>query len=363
MKLLLCAGTRPNFVKIAPLYHQCVKQGVEVRILHTGQHYDFNLNQIFFDQLGIPNPDINLEIEPKPGREYIEEITNSVQKYLEENPIDFVITVGDVNSTLGCTLGSKKAHIPVAHVESGLRSHDMRMPEEINRLEIDRVADIKFVSEPDGLINLKNEGLYSKEKCFLVGNVVIDNLLNNLDNIEKAKLPANLKYKQGEYALATIHRPSNVDEKTRLRKILKILNSTSKRLPIIMPLHPRTKSKIKEFGYEDLIKDLIITEPLGSFQFLHLLKNSKFIVTDSGGAQEESTQFGVPCITMRANTERPITIISGSSVLAGEDPRLLQYYLRLGMEGRLRKGNGYDLWDGKACERIIDILLSIGSNR
>jgi len=359
MKILLCAGTRPNFVKIAPLYHQCKKQGIEVRILHTGQHYDFNLNQIFFDQLGIPTPDINLDIEKSSGEEYIKAISNSVSEYLQENPVDFVVTVGDVNSTVGCTLGAKKVNFPVVHVESGLRSHDMRMPEEVNRIKVDKMADIKFVSEPDGVINLVNEGLYSKDTCFLVGNVVIDNLLNNLDNIERAELPADLIYEPKTYALATLHRPSNVDEKIRLREILKILNTASKQLPIVMPLHPRTKASIEEFGYEDLIKDIKVVEPLGPFQYLHLLKNTKFVVTDSGGTQEESTHLRVPCITMRANTERPITIISGSSVLAGEDTGLLQYYLRLGIEGRLRKGERYKLWDGRASERILKILSSI----
>lgn len=359
MKILLCAGTRPNFVKIAPLYTEAIKQGIDVKILHTGQHYDFSLNQVFFDQLGLPKPDIQLEAPLSQGRQYVDDMATLVKDSLSRDSFDYALTVGDVYSTLGSTLGCRAANIPVAHVEAGLRSHDERMPEEANRLEVDRIADFKFISEPDGVINLKIAGLYNEKTCFLVGNVVIDNLLNNMSKIDNAEMPSNLVLPPKSYILTTLHRPSNVDEKERVGDLLRFLDDLSKTIKIVLPLHPRTKLHIEEFGLTHLLKKIIVVEPLGYFQFLHLLKNSKFIITDSGGAQEESSILNIPCITIRCNTERPITILKGTSVLAGEDIRLLDYYTTLAMEGRLTKQFNYELWDGKASERILNILKDL----
>ncbi|HRI05870.1 MAG TPA: UDP-N-acetylglucosamine 2-epimerase (non-hydrolyzing) [Candidatus Dojkabacteria bacterium] len=356
MKILLCAGTRPNFIKIAPLYHTATKLGIQADILHTGQHYDSNLSDIFFKELNIPSPTIQFNVESNTRDEYISKVSKAVEDFLSSTDYDYVITVGDVNSTLACTKGANLADVKVAHVEAGLRSHDMRMPEEINRLDIDRIADLHFVSEPDGVVNLKNESLYDENKCFLVGNVVIDNLFNNLSHIREVKQYEKLGLETKAYALATLHRPSNVDDKDRLEGILKTISDFSKQTTFVLPLHPRTKARISEFKLDKYLKDVKVIEPQGYFEFANLLMNSKFIVTDSGGAQEESMVLKVPCITIRANTERPITILSGTSVLAGEDLLLLQYYIRLALEDRLNKGGEYKLWDGKASERVLTTL-------
>lgn len=356
MNILLCAGTRPNFVKIAPIYHEAIKRGINVDILHTGQHYDFNLNKIFFKQLRLPNPNINLNIKHTERIEYIEKISNAVERYLKKKVYDFVFVVGDVNSTLGCAKGAKNTNNTIVHVESGLRNNDISMPEEENRIEVDRVADIKFVSEPDGLVNLKKEGLYSTDSCFLVGNVVIDNLINNINCIERSNVLKDFNLDKKSYLLVTLHRPSNVDEKIKLAHILRFLNRVSKDIQIVFPVHPRTKAKIEEYEYFGLLENILVTEPLGYFEYIKLLKNSKFVLTDSGGTQEESTYLKIPCITLRSNTERPITLSKGSSVLVGEDIKLLEYFVKLSMENRLYRGNGYTLWDGTASEKIFDVL-------
>lgn len=359
MRILLCAGTRPNFVKIAPIYHSAKKKGVSVDILHTGQHYDYLLNNVFFEQLQIPDPAINLEVTGSSREEVIEKIALGVSSFLNKNKYDFVITVGDVNSTLGCSIGAKRAGTSVAHVESGLRSNDKRMPEDANRVETDKICDYLFISEPDGIINLKLEGKYNTKTCFYVGNVMIDSLYNNLKEIEQIKLPKNLVFGAKSYCLVTLHRPSNVNEKLRLKRILKFLNWLSGQIKVVFPMHPRTKVSIEKFGYYELLKPLILSEPLGYFEFLHLEKYAKFIITDSGGAQEETSIFNVPCITMRANTERPVTIFNGTSFLAGEDLRLAKYYTELALANKLTKKSNIKLWDGKTSERIIAMLLKL----
>lgn len=357
LKIILCAGTRPNFMKIAPIYHEASKRGHNVKILHTGQHYDNQLSTIFFRQLRLPSPDINLEINGLDQTDLLKEIKNRSAKYIKQEDPNLVITVGDVNSTLGCTLGAKKADSLVAHVEAGLRSRDMRMPEETNRVKTDKLSDYKFVTEPDGIINLKNENLYTN--TFLVGNFMIDSLVSNLDNIKATKLPKELNnfISNNEYAVVTLHRPSNVDDKNVLEEFLKLLIDLNQTTPILFSIHPRTLKKLKEFKLMNYLKDIYTTSPLGYFEFIKIVSNSKLVLTDSGGIQEETTYLKIPCITLRSNTERPITITKGSSYLAGEDIRLARYYAEYILkENNPIKGESIDLWDGNASKRLLDIL-------
>ncbi len=359
MKILICCGTRPNFIKLAPLYHEGVKRNHDIQILHTGQHYDINLNQIFFSQLGIPEPNVNLNIER--GGEYVKEIAKSVELFLEENRYDYIFVIGDVDSSLGCAVGAKNSSHKVVHIEAGLRSHDMDMPEERNRIEIDKISDIKFVSEPDGIVNLKNENLYSDEDTFLVGNVMIDTFVSNISNIEGVDLKDELDLEKGTYCIVTVHRPSNVDVRERLKSLLSYLDSLSKDIKVLFPIHPRTLMAIEKCGLSKLLKNIIVTEPLGYFEFLNRVQNARYMITDSGGAQEESMHLRIPCITIRSCTERPITLRYGTSFLAGEDMNLLRYYSKLACEGRLesnRRG-GYELWDGQATRRIYSVLESL----
>lgn len=363
MKILLCAGTRPNFIKIAPLYHAAQKYGVATDIFHTGQHYDYMLNKVFFEQLKMPEPIKNLEVSSGTREEVLEKIATGLNQFLNNNKYDFVITVGDVNSTLGCAIGGKRAGVPIVHVESGLRSNDKRMPEDANRVETDQISDILFISEPDGIANLKKEGKFKKSTCFYVGNVMIDSLMNHQKEIENVQLPEHINLPSKSYCLVTIHRPSNANEKLRLKRILRFLNWLGGQIKVIFSVHPRTMKSILDFGYAHLLNKLIITEPLGYFEFLHLEKHAKFVITDSGGAQEETSIFGVPCITMRANTERPITIFKGTSFLAGEDLRLARYYTELALDNKLTKKSNIKLWDGHASERIIKKLQELYKNR
>lgn len=360
--IVLCAGTRPNFMKIAPLYHEGIKRGHNMKILHTGQHYDNNLSGIFFKELGLPQPDINLEVSCNNREQQLEEIKKKSTKYFSDIDSDLIIVVGDVNSTLGCALGAKKANKKVAHVEAGLRSFDMEMPEEHNRIATDKIIDYKFVSEPDGIVNLKNVGLYNEENTFFVGNVMIDNVVAYQERIENAKPSDDIlnDIETRKYLVATFHRPSNVDEKDRLKSILELLDRLSKDIKIVFPMHPRTRRNIESFSLNKMLGNILVTKPLGYIEFMKLVKDSKFVLTDSGGIQEETTYFGVPCITMRANTERPITISEGTSYLAGYDISLAQFLSNY-LIRREQRDNPCDieLWDGKTASRIFDVLDKI----
>jgi len=360
MKILSVVGTRPNFIKIAPLVNEMAKHPeIEQILVHTGQHYDREMSKFFFDDLGIPKPDINLGIGSASDVAQTAKIMAEFEKVLLKEEPDLVIVVGDVNSTLAAALAAAKCKIKVAHVESGLRSFDSTMPEELNRILTDHVSDFLFTTEESGNKNLVNEGI-DKGKIFFVGNVMIDSLLGHKEKSKQSKILSKLKLEKKDYAVLTLHRPSNVDNKQPLEYVLDILGEIQKKIKIVFPVHPRTLKNLDNFSLMNRIKNqknLIITEPLGYLDFINLMGNSKFVITDSGGIQEETTVLGVPCITMRNNTERPVTVEQGTNVLVSTDKRKIAEASNKLINGSNFKSKTPQFWDGKAAKRIIDILI------
>lgn len=362
MKIISIVGTRPNFMKIAPLITEFKKYSIKNILVHTGQHYNPEMSKLFFDELGLPKPDINLGIG---SGTYGEQIGNIAMKLegviLKEDP-DLVLVVGDVNSTFAGALIAKQLGVKVAHVEAGLRSFDMSMPEEINRMLTDRISDFLFTTEESGNANLLKEGV-DKEKIFFVGNVMIDTLLKHKEKAKTSNIMQNLKVNKNDYSVLTLHRPSNVDNKTSLENILSILGRIQEKIKVVFPMHPRTSKNLQLFGLDKKIKEmgnLIITGPLGYLEFLCLVSNSKFVMTDSGGVQEETTILGVPCITLRENTERPVTVEQGTNLLVSANKgKVIEKSLEI-ISGRIKLHNKVPLlWDGKAAERIVKILSDI----
>jgi len=368
MKAILVCGARPNIMKIAPLLraikeHDSKKQTCSVTplLVHTGQHYDYNMSKIFFQDLEIPDPDIYLGIGGGTQGEQTGKIIIEFEKIVNKERPNLVVVVGDVNSTLAAALASAKLHIPVAHVEAGLRSFDRQMPEEINRILTDSISDYLFTPSRDGNENLRKEGINTK-KIFFVGNVMVDSLLYARTKAEQSKILQSLDLEKKKYALLTLHRPSNVDDEKNLSTIIEALIVISSYIPIVFPVHPRTKSNIMKFGLNKFMPEdnrIIIIEPLGYIDFLALQMKAKFVVTDSGGIQEETTVLDVPCITLRSNTERPITITQGTNILVGTNKDKIQETALNIMSGNLKRGSLPELWDGRAAERIINILISI----
>ncbi len=360
MKIINVVGARPNFMKIAPLIRAMNdrKDRIEHLLVHTGQHYDKSMSDDFFVQLGIPDPDINLEVGSASHAVQTASIMVAFEKVLLEHKPDLIVVVGDVNSTIACALVAVKLGVKVAHVEAGLRSFDRTMPEEINRILTDAISDLLFTTEESGNENLKREGI-PKEKIHFVGNVMIDTLVHCLQT-----MPDGLPYpdlRENEYAVITLHRPSNVDHPDILRNILNAFKEISRNLKLLIPLHPRTRKNIEEFGLGEELMDIAqnanVIGPIGYMEMLRLVKNSRMVITDSGGIQEETTYLGVPCITMRENTERPSTITLGTNILVGSDTRkLLQVVERVMLDSH-KKGLVPPLWDGKASVRIIDNIL------
>ena len=364
MKVINIVGARPNFMKMAPIIEAMNKypDKIEHLLIHTGQHYDEKMSKSFFDDLGIPMPDIDLEVGSGSHAEQTAKIMVEFEKVcLQEKP-DLVIVVGDVNSTMACTITAKKLGVKVAHVEAGLRSRDMDMPEEINRLCTDVLCDYLFTTDHFADENLKKEGV-PDEKIFFVGNVMIDTLLKHKKIAEGLNVTDKLGVKPGCYATLTMHRPSNVDDKDTLKEILDALSKISSDLPIIFPIHPRTKKMAEKFGLEHYfssgknVSGIWITEPMGYLDFLHLNMNAKMVLTDSGGLQEETTVLGVPCITMRHNTERPVTCEIGTNVIVGNDGKKILAAARKVMQGEGIAGKVPEKWDGRAAERIVDVLI------
>ncbi len=360
MKILHVIGARPNFMKVAPVIKALQnKDGAAQILVHTGQHYDINMSDIFFTQLGIPAPNINLGVGSGSHAVQTAQIMTRMETVLLEEKPDIVLVYGDVNSTVAAALVCAKLMIPVGHVEAGLRSFDRTMPEEINRLLTDQIADLLFTPSQDGNANLLREGV-SKEKIHFVGNVMIDTLARLLPKAEKlwSILATQLKVSEKQYGLVTLHRPSNVDDPAILSDIVKTLEDISADLPIIFPVHPRTRARIKETKMQTGSDDrLQLKEPVGYLDFLSLQQRAKFVITDSGGIQEETTFLGVPCLTVRENTERPVTVLIGTNTLVGQDmPRL-----KSEVEGILanggKRGACPPLWDGKASDRIADIIV------
>ncbi|UCD16792.1 MAG: UDP-N-acetylglucosamine 2-epimerase (non-hydrolyzing) [Candidatus Zixiibacteriota bacterium] len=359
-KLALVVGARPNFMKAAPLM-QDLRRFPDIFdpiLVHTGQHYDHRLSQLFFDELKMSRPDIYLGIGSGTHAEQTGQIMIELEKVFLSSPPDLVVVFGDVNSTLAAAVVAAKLCLKLAHVEAGLRSFDSAMPEEINRIVTDRLADFLFVSERSGLVNLAREGI-PNEKIFFTGNIMIDSLIKNLEVARKSDILERLKLNPRTYITMTMHRPANVDNRDALAGIMDGITRVSRRMPVIFPCHPRTKKMIDEFrlpirGDGDALR---IINPLGYLEFLKLQSESKFVLTDSGGIQEETTFLGIPCITMRENTERPATVEIGSNVISGTDPEKITRSANAIIEGSIRTGSIPELWDGHTAERIVAVLL------
>lgn len=361
MKIIAVVGARPNFMKIAPLMKEFKKHPkIEAKLVHTGQHYSANMSDYFFRDLDIPKPDYNLGVGSSSHAVQTAKIMIKFEKVcLKEKP-NLILVVGDVNSTIACSLVAVKLGIKVAHVEAGLRSFDRTMPEEINRLLTDHISDLLFVTEQSGLDNLNHEGIDEK-KIFFVGNIMIDSLVFNLPKIKKSDIMDKKNLKKKEFILFTMHRPRNVDSEDNLKNMLDILNEVQKKIKIIYPIHPRTKRNIKRFGFENQVKEminLVITEPLEYIDFLNLVLNSKAVLTDSGGIQEETTFLGIPCLTLRENTERPITVRQGTNIIIGNNKKKSLESVDKILKGTWKKGHIPELWDGKTGKRILEILLN-----
>lgn len=358
-KIINVCGARPNFMKIAPLMraYRAYPQ-LEPLLVHTGQHYDENMSNLFFRQLGIPEPDVNLEVGSGTHARQTGEIMMRFEPLILEHRPKWVIVVGDVNSTIGCGLVATKLGVKLAHVEAGLRSFDRSMPEEINRLLTDAISDLLFVSEPSGLENLRREGV-PDERVYFVGNVMIDTLRANLERAERATVLEDLKLAPGGYNVMTLHRPSNVDDPAIFGRILDALEEITRDLPVVFPIHPRTVANLDRLGLSGRIRrmtGLRIVEPLGYLEFLKLMGRAAVVLTDSGGIQEETTILGVWCLTIRENTERPITVTSGTNTLVGTDPaKIVAEYRRCRATPRTRPPVP-EKWDGRAAERIATIL-------
>ncbi len=363
MKIFLIAGARPNFMKIAPIvraFDSCDNNTIEYKIVHTGQHYDHEMSKAFFDDLSIPDPDFYLNSGSGTHAEQTARIITSFEKICIEEKPDIVVVVGDVNSTLACSIVAKKLLVKVAHVEAGLRSFDQSMPEEINRIVTDSISDYFFVTEKSGRDNLIKEGKPDHAIHF-VGNVMIDNLLYQKEKLEKSNdlsfKSVSLKKSLGLYIFLTLHRPSNVDNKDILYSIIEALNLISKEIKIVFPVHPRTKKMLDSFGIT-LSDQIHCLQPLGFTEALFLWKDAKAVITDSGGLQEETTALGIPCFTLRENTERPVTIEKGTNVLIGNRKEDILSAWDAFTHSVQKIGCIPELWDGKAAERIVDILLN-----
>ncbi|MCU0344695.1 MAG: UDP-N-acetylglucosamine 2-epimerase (non-hydrolyzing) [Ignavibacterium sp.] len=361
MKLTLIAGARPNFIKIAPIVQALNRAKtkdykLEYRIIHTGQHYDNTMSSTFFEELSIPHPDVNLGCGGGSQAEQTAAIMVAFEKDLISNPTDLIIVVGDVNSTMACSIVAKKQNIKVAHVEAGLRSYDLTMPEEINRMVTDCLADYFFTTTERAGNNLRKAGI-DASRIFFVGNVMIDSLLSNRSRFKQPKLWNELKLKESSYLVITLHRPANVDEGKKLKKYLLEIVSNAQGLPVIFPIHPRTAKIFNNLGIND--PNLIITEPLSYLEFNYLIERAKAVLTDSGGITEETTVIGVPCFTLRDNTERPETVEIGTNELIGTDPAAIKPALARLFASQLKKGTVPELWDGKSAVRIVEHLIEI----
>lgn len=376
IKVFLVIGARPNIMKVAPVFLEMKKMlGVfKPFLVHTGQHYDENMSGIFLKQMGLPEPDFYLGTRGNKDASDTGRIMSRFENFLEKEKPDIVIVVGDVNSTLACALAAKRKEIKIAHIEAGLRSFDWKMPEEMNRVLTDRISDFLFTTCKEANFNLLKEGI-EKEKIHFVGNVMIDSLVMSKRYIDESNILVRLGIsrfgsgqgtqptreiigKRKKYAVVTLHRPSNVDEEKSLMRLWKIIQKITELLAVIFPVHPRTKKMIEKWNLE-FQENLILTEPMGYFDFLKLQKESTIVLTDSGGIQEETTYLGVPCITLRENTERGITIKEGTNELVGIEDEKIFALVKKAISGKWKQGNRIKYWDGKASVRIVKILSSL----
>jgi len=366
LHLACVVGARPNFMKMAPLL-RALDQFDRVRpvLVHTGQHYDDNLSSVFFDELGIRSPDVFLEVGSGKHGAQTARILERIEAVFEQGPpgggsFDRVVVVGDVNSTMAAALAAAKLRIPVAHVEAGLRSFDRSMPEEINRIVTDAVADVLLVSEPAGVENLRREG-HAPQQIHLVGNVMIDTLRWLLPKARQRDTLERFGLSAGEYGVVTLHRPANVDQPETLARLLEVLREAAARLRLVFPVHPRTQARLERFGLgtgPGSGDGLLMVPPLGYLDFLALSSQARMVITDSGGLQEESTALGIPCLTARPNTERPVTVEEGTSTLVGSDPEQLRRGIGQVLDGTYKQGRCPALWDGQAAQRIARILAA-----
>ncbi|MCX8036078.1 MAG: UDP-N-acetylglucosamine 2-epimerase (non-hydrolyzing) [Candidatus Sumerlaeia bacterium] len=359
MKILNVVGARPNFVKIAPIV-AAMKTSRRLRswLVHTGQHYDHNMSKLFFDEMGLPRPDVNLEVGSSSHAQQTAAIMTRFEPVVERLRPDAVLVVGDVNSTIACALVAVKLGVRVVHVEAGLRSRDRTMPEEINRLLTDQISDLLFVTCKDAIDNLVAEGI-DRRKIHFVGNVMIDSLKRFRPLAEKSDVVGRLGLVPHGYALLTLHRPSNVDRPGDLRHFLGTLREVAERLPVVFPLHPRTRARIEASpGLRRAARhpNILLIEPLGYLDFMKLMMDARLVLTDSGGIQEETTVLRVPCLTLRENTERPITVAEGTSELVGRDRAKILAGVERILAGKWKAGRIPKYWDGRAAQRIVRVL-------
>lgn len=355
----LVAGARPNFIKLAPLVHALSQRGsLPFEIIHTGQHYDDAMSESFFRILDLPQPQVNLDAGSGSQGVQTARILERFERLLLEKPARGVVVFGDVNSTLACSLASVKLQVPVAHVEAGLRSFDRSMPEEINRLVTDSLSDLLLVSEPSGLENLEREGIPAN-KVRHVGNIMIDSLVRMLPAAEMRQAHTRYCLAPGQYALLTLHRPSNVDAPDTLARLMTTFNEIARRLPVVFPAHPRTRQRLHTMGWLNRMSEkLLVIEPVDYLDSLDLQRQARLVFTDSGGMQEETTYLGVPCLTLRENTERPVTITLGTSTLVGSDPQRIRAAVDSVLSGAYKSGAPIPLWDGRTAHRIAIELES-----
>jgi UDP-N-acetylglucosamine 2-epimerase (non-hydrolysing) len=363
MHVLHVVGARPNFIKAGPVMRAlAARKGVRQTLVHTGQHYDAAMSEVFFKQLDIPRPDINLEVGSGSHAFQTAGVMSLFEKVVMEQKPDLVLVYGDVNSTVAGAIVCAKMMIPVGHVEAGLRSFDRTMPEEINRILTDQVADLLFTPSPDGNENLKREGI-PPERVHLVGNVMIDTLMRLVPRADRKWKHGKLTLQgqaleQVKYAVVTLHRPSNVDDPQTLRSLMGTLLDISRRIPVVFPIHPRTRQRLEAIDFQPGDSMLRLLEPLGYLEFLALQRHALLMITDSGGIQEETTYLSVPCLTVRETTERPITVTMGTNLLVGHDMDRLRKQVEEILAGNKKRGRMIPLWDGKASERIAEVILS-----
>jgi UDP-N-acetylglucosamine 2-epimerase (non-hydrolysing) len=362
MEIVLIAGARPNFMKIAPIIKAIERSNADgnrvlnYKLVHTGQHYDHNMSESFFEQLGIPKPDINLGCGGGTQAEQTANIMVKFEAYLMKEPADLVVVVGDVTSTMACSIVAQKLHTKVAHVEGGIRSGDWNMPEEINRIVTDSISNYFFTTTDKANQQLLSIGVKS-DQIFYVGNTMIDTLLSNLSNLQKPSFFNELGLEKGKYFVMTLHRPSNVDQENYLRELLELIESSVGDYPVAFPVHPRTRKILSESGFEP--NKIHYVGPQSYLEFNYLVENSCGVITDSGGITEETTVMGIPCITLRDSTERPETCEIGTNELIGKDRQLLVESIHKIIRGDWKKGQIPYLWDGKTSERIVDALLKL----
>lgn len=362
--ITIIAGARPNFMKIAPIIHEIIKakqegHDINYRLIHTGQHYDAKMSGDFFKELEIPEPHANLESGGGTQAEQTANIMVRFEKELLENPTDLVLVVGDVTSTMACAIVAQKLHTKVAHVEAGIRSNDWTMPEEINRLVTDSITNYFFTTSNVANQNLLQNGV-SKENIFFVGNTMIDTLLKQRNRFCKPAIWDELNLVEKNYIMMTLHRPANVDEESKLKELLDEIINNTQDLPLIFPVHPRTAKILQNLGVNN--KRLHFTEPMSYLEFNYLVERAKAVVTDSGGITEETTVMGVPCMTLRDNTERPETVTEGTNELIGTNPKAIKPAMEKLFSGQWKKGDIPELWDGNTAKRIIDIISQLNIN-